>query len=186
MVKPKKCRVCKEPFIPRSSTQVVCCWQCAQILAERKRNAQEAKEQKQARQSIREQKKRLKTWQEWFNECKTLAQKYARLRDRHDGCISCNKPANWHGQWHGSHFRPAGNFKAVALNTWNIHKSCSECNACKSGNLIEYQDKLIKKIGLERVEWLKSQNQAYRHSVKYLERYKRVMGKKVRLLQRRA
>lgn len=174
----KKCKVCRTQFQPLSTTQQVCSPACAIKHVE-------AVKAKKARIEYRDAKEKMKGWQEWFDECKQLAQKYARLRDRNDGCISCDKPPNWHGQWHGSHFRPAGNFKAVALNLLNIHKACSECNNFKSGNGVEYQDRLIVKIGQDKVDWLKSQNQPVRHSIDYLKRYKKVMAKKCRRLERK-
>jgi predicted nucleic acid-binding Zn ribbon protein len=185
IVKQKKCKVCATLYTPRSTTQQVCSPKCAQIHAERTRKRLDALKLKTDRKILAEKKQSLKTRQQWFNECKTLAQKYARLRDYKDGCISCNKHANWGGQWHGSHFRPAGNYKAISLNLWNIHKACSECNNHKSGNLIEYQEKLIQKIGQDKVNWLKKQNQPHRFTVEYLQTYKKVMAKMCRRLEKR-
>jgi hypothetical protein len=183
--KTKACRICKLSYMPRSSLQVVCSPPCAIAHAEKTRQKREKCEQKAVRKVDREKKQKLKTWQQWFNEAKEVAQKYARIRDYRLGCVSCSKPPNWHGQWHGSHFRPAGNFKAVALNLWNIHKACSECNNWKSGNLVEMTDTLVVKIGQEKVDWLKSQTQPYRHSIEYLARYKKVIGKRCRMMEKR-
>ena len=183
--KPKTCRVCKAKFSPYSSTTVVCSINCAIKHTEAKNARLEERRAVIARRELKQAKEAIKKPQEWFNECKTIAQKYARIRDFADGCISCDKGVNWWGQWHGSHFMPAGNNKAVALNLLNIHKACSECNNHKSGNLIEYQDRLIKKIGIEKVEWLKSQKQPHRFDVDYLRRYKKVIGKRLRRLEKR-
>lgn len=180
--KPKKCAICPNVFTPRSSLQKVCSIDCAKIHAERTRKRLDAKKAKEDRKVLREKKEALKPMQQLFNECKTIAQRYARFRDRDCGCISCNKTKDWLGQWHGSHFRPAGNFKAVALNLLNIHKACSECNNFKSGNLVEYQDNLVKKIGQDKVDWLKSQTQPHRFTREYLMRYRKVMTKRLNRL----
>lgn len=187
MARPKTCKnpSCKAKFTPSRPMQTVCCWQCAQAVAERKRELIEQKQKRIERQATREKKEKLKSRTQWLSECKEIAQKIARLRDFHDGCISCDKPSTWHGQWHGSHFRPAGNFKAVALNLFNIHKACSQCNSFKSGNLTPYEDKLRLKIGDEKVDWLKSQTAPHTHRIEYLMKYKRVMGKKARLMEKR-
>jgi len=166
------------------STTKVCSIDCAIKHAENKKVALEHKRKVIEKREHKKALEAIKRPQEWFNECKAIAQKYARVRDYADGCISCDKGANWWGQWHGSHFRPAGNNKAVALNLWNIHKSCSECNNHKSGNLVDYQDKLINKIGLDKVEWLKSQTHAYKFDVDYLKKYKRVIGKRLKRLEK--
>jgi hypothetical protein len=173
--------------MPRLTTQP-CCYKydCQVTYATAHALKSQEKRVKADRKETRERKEKLKSRTQWFNECKAIAQKIARIRDRHEGCISCEKTQHWSGQWHGSHFRPAGNFKSVALNLLNIHKACSECNGYKSGNLIPYQDKLILKIGLERVEWLKAQQQPHTFSIDYLKKYKRVMGKWLRRIERRA
>jgi hypothetical protein len=184
--KKKKCRECKKIFMPTRKIQPVCdTFECKVAYATKSAEKSATARKKRLRADDKVKLEKYKTWQEWFNECKAIAQKYARLRDRLDGCISCDKASDWWGQWHGSHFRPAGNFKAVALNLLNIHKGCSECNNYKSGNLIEFQDRLIVKIGQDRVDWLKSQTQPYRHSIEYLKRYKQVMGKRLRRLEKR-
>jgi len=118
------------------------------------------------------------------SECRTIVQKIARIRDRDDGCISCHMPANYSGLWHGSHFRPAGNNAAVQFHLWNIHKSCAQCNLFKGGNLSAYRPRLVEKIGLDRVEWLESQNQAVKTNVDYLIRFKAVMGKRLRRIEK--
>jgi hypothetical protein len=185
-IKPKTCRECKQKFIPIRAIQPVCSdFKCMVAYANKSAEKAALAREKKAKREHKEKLKAIKPWQKWFNECKAIAQKYARLRDRFDGCISCDKPPHWHGQWHGSHFKPAGNFKAVALNLMNIHKSCSECNNHKSGNGVEYNDRLILKIGQEKVDWLKSQTQPHRHSIEYLQRYKKVMGKRLRQMEKR-
>jgi len=99
--------------------------------------------------------------------------------------VSCDKPATWDGQWHASHFRSVGAASAVRFNLWNIHKACSVCNNWKSGNLSEYEPRLTIKIGADKVEWLRTQNQVISYSVNYLTRIKTVFAKKAKRLQTR-
>ena len=139
----------------------------------------------QDRKTIRLRKEQLKTRQKWLAECQAIANKYARIRDAKDGCISCDKPASWDGQWHGSHFRSVGAASAVRFNLWNIHKACSVCNHHLSGNIAEYKPRLVEKIGAERVAWLESQNQLVRYEIDYLKKYKRVMSMRLRRMERR-
>ena len=42
----------------------------------------------------------------------------------------------------------------------NIHLQCEPCNTAKSGNQLEYRIRLIKKIGVERVEWLEGNHES--------------------------
>jgi len=139
---------------------------------------------KEDRAETKRRKEKLKTERDWLNECQVIANRYARVRDRKDGCISCDKPASWDGQWHGSHFRSVGAASAVRLNLWNIHKACSVCNNHLSGNIAEYTPRLIDKIGAEKVEWLRAQNSVTRYGVEYLKRYKAVIGKRLRRMEK--
>lgn len=158
--------------------------------------AQEAKAQRKAEKQARmyakvekakdrQRKEDLKSPTRWEQECREIVQKIARLRDRNDGCISCHMGPNYGGQWHGSHFRPAGNNSAVQFNLWNIHKACAQCNLFKGGNIAAYRPRLVEKIGADRVEWLESQTQTVKRDIAYLKRFKSVMGKKLRRMEKR-
>lgn len=181
------CRGKLEQERPSQIVHVGCAegWALALIA---KRDREEAKrvkaQQKAERDNIRERKQALKRIPELEEECRKIVQKIARIRDRNDGCISCELPANWGGQWHGSHFRSHGAASAVQFNLWNIHKACWICNKLYSGRIDQYEPRLVAKIGQEKVDWLKSQNQIVRHSREYLAKFKRVMGKRLRRMER--
>jgi hypothetical protein len=128
---------------------------------------------------------KFKSRSDWLKEAQTAVNKYVRLRDSHLGCVSCDKPATWDGQWHGSHFRSVGAASSIRFNLWNIHKSCSICNNWKSGNLSEYEPRLIEKIGKDKVDWLRSQNQLVSYSIDYLKRLKQVFHKRASRLEKR-
>jgi len=151
-LKSKKCR-CGDTYYQYTTLQN----RCPKCLSKRAKEAREKKERKE----LREGRERLKSLSDHLKDAQIPCNKYIRIRDKDDGCISCDKPANWGGQWHASHYRPRGNCSSLRFHPMNIHKSCSECNNFKSGNLIEYRIELIKKIGLENVEWLESQNRPY-------------------------
>lgn len=175
--KPRECRQCGKLFAPLRALQSV----CGPVCARKKVNADKARE----KADIKRRKEALKRPRDWLDECQAIVNKIARLRDRDDGCISCERPASWDGQWHGSHFRSVGAASAVRLNLWNVHKACSICNNHLSGNIAGYRPKLVQKIGAERVEWLEAQNEVTRYSVDYLKRFKAVMGKRLRRMERR-
>jgi hypothetical protein len=177
-VKPRICANCGKEFVPFQSMQKVCpTVKCARGYV-KKLNAVRVKE-------WRDRREKLKSPRDLEQECRRIVQAIARLRDRNDGCISCEKGPHWHGQWHGSHFRSVGACSALSLHLWNIHKACSVCNHHKSGNIAEYEPRLLLKLGRERVDWLKSRNQVVRRDRDYLLRFKQVMGKRLRRLQKR-
>lgn len=176
-LKPKPCGHCGSSFTPVRPMQAVCSAICAARSVKAKN--------KQEREQFKERKEKAKRISKWEEECRAIVQKIARIRDRDDGCISCHLPSTWGGQWHGSHFRSHGAASAVQFHLWNIHKSCSSCNRDKGGNIIAYRPRLIEKIGQEKVDWLMSQNQIVRHPVDYYKRFKAVMGKRLRRLEKR-
>jgi len=138
----KKCGYCKTPFLTYNSLVSWCSIECGVQLAKDKL----AKKQK-ADFKAKDVKTLRKKAQELFN-------KYIRLRDAEDGCISCDKTKDWAGQWHASHFMTVGANPELRFNEDNAHKSCSVCNNYLSGNLANYRKRLEKKIGLERLEAL--------------------------------
>ena len=79
---------------------------------------------------------------------------YIRKRDEFLSCISCDKPSNWQGQWHCSHYKTVGSRGDIRFNEDNAHKGCSVCNNHLSGNIGEYTPRLIVKIGQDRVDAL--------------------------------
>lgn len=178
--KPPLCRHCKVRTVgPRLHDECIGPW------LEKERARKQAIKAKVDRALLREYREKRKTPSQWEKECREIVQKIARIRDRRDGCISCHMGPNYGGRWHGSHFRPAGNNAAVQFNLWNIHKACAQCNLFKGGNLGPYRMRLVEKIGLERVEWLESQTQPVKTNVAYLKRFKSVMGKRLRRMEKR-
>lgn len=155
--------------------QVACGWQCA---IEHSRKLKEARDRKEHRAAKLKAKPRSK----WLSEAQAAVNAYVRARDAHLGCISCDKPASWLGQWHASHFRSVGAASSIRFNLWNIHKSCSVCNNWKSGNLIDYEPRLKEKIGSEKVDWLRSQTKPKAYDIEYLERLRDIFRKKTKRL----
>ena len=185
--RPKKCSVktCRASFIPRQSFQAWCSPDCAVVIA---RGKQEKKRKALAtieRREIKVRKEKLKSRAEYAKEAQAVINRYVRLRDAHLGCISCNKPASWGGQWHCSHFRSVGAAPHIRYNLWNMHRSCSVCNNFLSGNIAGYRPKLIEKIGQAKVDWLECNQDIVRHDIDYLKRIKAVFTKKCRKFERR-
>lgn len=184
-VKQKTCKACGTKFKPHLSTQKACSVRCALDLApanlDRARKAIEQRE----RNETKSRKEKLKGRAEYAKEAQAAINRYVRLRDAHLGCISCDKPASWQGQWHCSHFRSVGAAAHLRFNLWNMNKSCSACNNFLSGNIGAYRPALIEKIGQEKVDWLECSNGVARHDIPYLKRLKIVFTKKARRLEAR-
>ena len=181
----KKCRVCRQPFEPRMPMQVVCGIDCARSLAISVRGKAEKQAATKQRKADRERKEKLKSLSQLAKEAEREVNRYVRARDFKEGCISCDKPPTWQGQWHASHFRSVGAAKQLRFNLWNINKSCSICNNWKSGNIGEYAPRLLQKIGPEKYQFLVAQNGCRKYNREYLERLKQVFAKKAKRKERR-
>jgi len=182
-VKQKKCRVCTEGFIPARPLQVVCGFGCAKILgkkaAERTRKAFD----KAQRKAHREAKQRIKTKSEHLKECQHVFNKFIRLRDEKSPCISCGRFHS--GQYHAGHYRSIGACRELRFCEDNVHKQCAPCNSHKSGNAIEYRISLIKKIGLDRVEWLEGKHEPKKYTIDQIKEIKAEYRRKCKELEAR-
>lgn len=141
---------------------------------------------KEARKAHKADRERIKRKLEWLADLQTVFNKYVRLRDAHEGCISCDKPAGWHGQWHASHFYSRSHSSALRFNLWNVHKSCSVCNSHLSGNIMHYRPRLIEKIGQDKLDWMtahKSDNTKY--EVEWIKRAIKVAKRAIKRMERR-
>ncbi len=177
----KSCCNCGKDFLPRyTTTQQACSLRCAASYAKKERLAKEKREKEQTRQRKRD----LKPISHIEEECRQIVQKIARIRDRNQGCISCDKPANWDGQWHGSHYRSHGGCSSLQFHLWNINKACWICNKIFSGRRDGYQVGIVGRYGEERLKWLDDQPKSRKYTREYLERFKAVMGKRLRRVEK--
>ncbi|CAH9015775.1 NinG protein [Vibrio phage 137E35-1] len=141
-----------------------------QATAKRKEEADKKKEEKEERKRLKQRKEDLKPRSKWLSEAQAIFNKFIRLRDAHDTCISCDRPLSqvqgndgWKpgGAWDCGHYLTRGARPELRFVELNAHKQCKSCNA-GSGRFSHkadtvgkrYREKLINKIGLEKVEWL--------------------------------
>lgn len=177
-LKDKPCRVCKFRFIPRVSTQVVCCPTCALAL-------NKIKQSKAYDKKTKELKAGIKSRGDYTDEAQVSVNKYVRLRDHADLCISCANP-RFNGRYDAGHYQTVGAYPELRFNLWNIHKQCHwNCNISRGGNQIAYRKRLVKKIGIARVEVLEGYNEPLNYSISDLKRIKAIFNKKYRLLKAR-
>jgi len=160
----------------------------AWIDANSKRLADKARAQRIAKEKkkIKSRKEAIKSPTEWHNELQVLVNRYVRLRDRKDGCISCDKPSAWNGQWHASHYFSRGSSSSLRFNLWNNHKACSICNNHLSGNIEAYTPRLIDKIGQERYDWLvENKSKVIKFDLDWTKRAIKIARKGIKRLEKR-
>lgn len=149
----KTCPSCNIPFEPRkhfnSTIKSKYCDLCTKTRQALK-NLERIK--KEGKKRLNDKKKELLTLSDHLKLTQMVVNKYIRLRDKDELCISCGKKIN--GVEHASHYLSSGGHSNIRFHEDNIWKSCYKCNVMLSGNPTSYRIRLIKKIGVERVEWL--------------------------------
>ena len=101
---------------------------------------------------------------------KYACHKYIRERDRGQPCICCGRPLG--DKYDAGHFMESGNYPFIRYHEDNIHAQSVYCNQYKGGDSEgKYEERLIKKIGKDRVQWLKDNknNPIKRTAEDYLE-----------------
>lgn len=90
----------------------------------------------------------LKTNQDWLKEAQIIFNKYIRLRDSGLLCISCNTLPK---KKNAGHYFSSGGHSNVRFDEDNVHLQCEHCNTYLSGNLLNYQIGIEKRIGADRL-----------------------------------
>ena len=152
-LKEKKCKSCSETFKPFSSLAKVCSMACSLDYVGMQKLSKQNKDYaiKKREFLVNDKQFQRSKAQKAFNE-------FIRLRDANLGCISCDKPSDWGGQWHAGHYKTVGARPDLRFNEDNAHKQCSQCNNFLSGNLGRYRISLVAKIGEQIVSILDTDN----------------------------
>lgn len=183
--KTKKCKYCKDAFIPFNSFQKFCfkeeCIKKHASLETDKKTRLEKKKRK--KDFIDNNKSELEKI--LIKRAETVVHRYIHLRDKGNNCISCNRPMTGFIVAHAGHYRPKGSNPEVRFYTRNIYLQCEECNVKRSANLILYRQSLVKKYGNEFVERLEQMHETKKYTVEYLQRLIQVFRKKIKLYEKR-
>jgi hypothetical protein len=170
-IKPKKCRVCGNEYLPYMTTQVCCMsYECQVTYATAHALKSHEKRVKAERRDLRERREKAKPLSWHKSEAQRWANKFVRLRDAALPCISCQRFHS--GQYHAGHYRSVGASPELRYEELNIHKQCSACNNHLSGNIINYRINLIHKIGQEAVDWLEGKHEARHYTIDDLKAIK--------------
>lgn len=147
-MKTRKCRYCKSLFQPYTTLQKNCFEpNCVTEWI----NETKQKEWKKKKAKL---KMDLMTIQDYIKLAQTVFNKFIRLRDKLSPCISCQKTPL---KENAGHFWNANNHWNVRFNEDNVHLQCEHCNTYLSGNLINYRENLLKKIGESKFNLLEAE-----------------------------
>jgi hypothetical protein len=142
-MKTRKCKYCKSVFTPINSLQKNC---FEPLCVSDWINEVKEKNWKKKKSKM---KMDLMTIQDYVKLAQQVFNKYIRLRDAGNVCISCQKKPL---KTNAGHFYNANNHWSVRFDERNVHLQCEHCNTYLSGNLIYYRENLLKKIGIEEFE----------------------------------
>jgi len=122
------------------------------------------------RNQHREKKLSLKTKGMWLKEAQREFNKWIRWRDRDLPCICCGRQAN---KWDAGHCQSVGAPPERRVEPDKCHKQRARpCNSDKSGNANQYRKRLVKKIGVERVEFFEGPHEPLRLTIEDIKEIK--------------
>lgn len=171
--RPKRCNErkggCGETFTPRRAMQKACGPECSQRFAEQARAKKAVALAREDKRQTRAALEAIKTKPMLCDEVEKAMNKYVRLRDFANGCISCGKmfePDKIGGSCDAGHYRSKGSALHLRFDPRNVHAQCKHCNDAhgKAGNPVGYRRGLIAKIGLEAVEALECDQEPRKHT----------------------
>lgn len=183
----KTCKICKTEFSPRNSLQKACSVPCAMEVVKADKAKEVRTVERKEKAERREKKEGFKTRHDHLRECQQAFNEFIRWRDRIAGhpCISSGKPLDWSGnQTDAGHYRSVGAAPHLRFNELNCHAQSKHDNRFLSGSAVDYRIGLIKRIGLEAVEMLESDNTVKRYTVEELKAIKAKYRAKVRELKK--
>ena len=182
--KPARCPHCKKKMDAGQRIHPACIDDYAQAQAAKsarasaKRVLMAAKVDKALTRAKRES---LKSKAQWAKEAQTEFNKFIRLRDANEPCISCGR--HHQGQYHAGHFLSVGARPELRFNSANVNKQCAPCNTHLSGNAVLYRIGLIKKVGIEVVEFLEGYHDLRKDTIDDLKNLKAVYAAKNKQLR---
>jgi hypothetical protein len=140
MVKPKKCKWCKNEFTPQNSLAQVCSYECSIALA-RSNGLKKMESEKETLRATKDKKKQ----ESLVSALQVVINHIAKEIDKGCTCISCGcemrtkaKSANDSKGINGGHYFGVGRNNSIRYNLFNIFAQCINCNKDKDGNGSNY------------------------------------------------
>ena len=197
VIKPKRCAYCRKIFEPTLPGAKVCRPECAAAYAEKARIKSEKTTQTAQNRDLKAAKLAIKPLSYWRVRATTAFNKFIRLRDHDQPCISCGKTAfevEWQpgGLWDCGHFMSVGHAPELRFEEKNAYKQCKKCNggsgryAKKNKTVADsYEENLRKLKGDEIVDWLKGSHEPKHYKIPDLQEIEQKYLKLARELKKK-
>lgn len=165
-----KCKTCKQPATIKIQMANFCSVECAYKHSRKLQEQARKRKEVKAKREHAKRKESLKTRAQWLKEAQAEFNKFIRLRDAGNPCISCGR--HHQGQYHAGHYLSVGACPELRFTEENVHLQCMPCNAHLSGNIVNYRKALIEKIGDNRVEWLEGKHEPLKLTIEQIKEIK--------------
>ena len=181
-VRKKRCKECKDLFIPKySSVQIVCSPSCAYAYSKKKDAEKKEKNNALLTKAFQEKKERQRL-PEALKQTQIIFNKYIRLRDKFKPCISSNNP--WKNDFDAGHLFSVKQYSELRFNEDNVHGQSIQDNRFKEGNFEDYIINVRYRIGDDKVkELLKlaeiSKQRPYKWTLEELSKIRKKYKKKI-------
>ena len=161
--------------------QSVCSLECAQVIGALKTARDDKAHAKRKRAELKAAKLAIKPFSFWRVRATKAFNKFIRLRDKDEPCISCGRKEfelEWQpgGLWDCGHFMSVGHAPELRFEEKNAYKQCKKCNggsgkyAKKNKSVaISYEENLRAKVGNETVDWLKGTHEPKHYKIPDLQ-----------------
>ena len=145
-----RCKNCKEKFDPIRFNMKYCLnAECVRVWVE----SEKAKTWKKTKAKMKND---LETIQELIKATQIIFNKYIRLRDKGQVCISCQKKLK-EGNVDAGHMWSAGGHSNLRFNEFNVNAQCSRpCNKDKAGDINNYRLGFVERYGIEKLNEIDS------------------------------
>lgn len=166
-LKAKKCKVCRDEFIPRNPMQTVCGPACAYEIVKRAADKKAKQAQVAERKADRAKREQQKTLPTLKKEAQREFNRFIRLRDFGKPCICCGVAlgsGSVGGLYDAGHYRSVGSAPHLRFDERNVHAQRKFCNSWGGGRAVDYRIGLIDRIGLPAVEALEADNSVRKYS----------------------
>ncbi len=145
-----KCKLCLKEFRQYNTLQTKCVECVLKMLKDGEIKPKKVNFKKVEKAIKKEQKEKLESYASRLKKAKVVFQKWCRLRDVKESCISCG--TTYTDRWDGGHYLKAELYSGVIFDERNCSRQCVSCNKYKDGNVAAYRQHLVLKIGLKEVE----------------------------------
>ena len=174
----RKCSICKKSYDKSKlffvGLKCYCSAECGAILGLELHTKKSNERLKADKKDLKIRKDKLNdTIPNWIKKVQFEFNKFVRLRDKDEPCISCSRHITADylrgGNYDCGHYRSVGSNPTLRFEPLNAHKQCKHCNRDLSGNVVDYRINLVKRIGQDNVDWIEGPHEPKHYRVEDLK-----------------